>query len=125
MRKAVLLVDHGSKLSEANEMLPQVAKLFAARFPELIVEFAHMELAEPPISKAFDKCVARGANDVTVHPFMLSPGRHATRDIPRLAAEAATLHPGVAYRVTDPLGLHPLLVDVIHERVEAAGKKKK
>ena len=101
-------------------MLAQVAVLVAREGPEHVVEVSHMEISEPTIAQGFDACVAAGASDVTVHPYMLSPGRHATRDIPRLVAAAARRHPGVLYRVTEPLGPHELLARAVVERVKTA-----
>ena len=83
-----------------------------------IVEPAHMELAEPSIATAFDRCVTRGAKTVVVFPYFLLPGRHWHDDIPRLAAAAAQTHPGIRYLVTAPFGLHPLMNDVIRDRIE-------
>ena len=54
---------------------------------------------------------------VVVHPFFLLPGRHWNEDIPALAACAARKHPGVRYLVTAPLGLHPLMLDVMREQI--------
>jgi len=123
-QKAILLVDHGSKLREANELLLAVAGIVARRSSAYHVEIAHMELAEPTIAQGLQACVAAGARDVTVHPYMLAPGRHATLDIPGLVEEAARAHPGLTWRVTEPLGLHELIADVVLERVrEAEGKK--
>jgi len=119
--KAILLVDHGSRLREANEMLAEVATLVSEESPEYHVEYSHMELAEPTIGQGFAACVKAGAQEITVHPYMLSPGRHATQDIPRLVQEAAGRHPGVSYHVTEPLGLHALLAKVVLERVREAG----
>ena len=65
-------------------------------------------------------CVAAGANEIVVHPFFLGPGSHTTRDIPRLVADAAALHPGVRARVGPPLGLDEKLVDLVLERIEQA-----
>jgi sirohydrochlorin ferrochelatase len=47
---------------------------------------------------------------------MLSPGKHSTRDIPRLVAEAAAPYPGVQYRVTPAFGVHEKLGEIITER---------
>jgi sirohydrochlorin ferrochelatase len=47
---------------------------------------------------------------------MLSPGKHSTRDIPRMVAEAAAAFPTVHHRVTEPFGLHDKLAEVICER---------
>lgn len=116
-RKAILLVDHGSRLAEANNLLAKVAQLVERSSPEYIVQQAHMELAEPTIAQGFDACVLAGALEVTVHPYMLGPGRHATQDIPRLVAAAARRHPGVVYRVTGPLGVHEGLARAVLDRV--------
>lgn len=114
----VILVDHGSKRDEANAMLEDVAQLFRGTTGAHIVEIAHMELAEPTIAEAFARCIAQGAKRIVVHPYFLAPGRHSTSDIPRMVAEAAAAHPGVAYSVTAPLGLDPRMTDIILGRIE-------
>ena len=82
----------------------------------VVVRHAHMELAEPSIATGFADCVAAGAADVTVFPYMLSPGKHVTRDIPRLVDEAARSHPEVACRVTPAFGVHAKLAELIAQR---------
>jgi sirohydrochlorin ferrochelatase len=114
----VILVDHGSRRDESNELLLEVVRQFAAASGLPIVEPAHMELAEPSIAAAFARCVERGAGTIVVFPYFLLPGRHWHEDIPRLAAEAARHHPGVRYLVTAPLALHPLINDIISQRIE-------
>lgn len=114
----VIVVDHGSRREESNAMLLDVARNFADASQIPIVEPAHMELAEPSIATAFDRCVARGATTVVVFPYFLLPGRHWNDDIPRLTAEAAKSHPGVRYLVTAPFGLHPLMAQVMQKRID-------
>ena len=116
MPTALLVVDHGSKRDEANQMLFGVAEMLRRQKPGLIVHVAHMELAEPTIAQGFAACVKEGATEVIVHPYMLSPGRHATKDIPNLAKEAAGNHPGVTMRLTQCLGIHDKLGEVVLER---------
>jgi sirohydrochlorin ferrochelatase len=115
--KAILLIDHGSVRQEANEMLEAVAALVRQiAGAGVIVHAAHMELAKPSISAGFRHCVEEGATEVIAFPYMLSPGKHSTRDIPRLVAEAAEAFPDVAYRVTEAFGLHEKLAEVVLER---------
>lgn len=76
-----------------------------------------MELAQPTIEEAFDRCVAAGAQKVVLHPFFLSPGRHVTSDIPALMKAAAKRHPEVAWVVSEPLGLQELMPRVMHAAV--------
>jgi sirohydrochlorin ferrochelatase len=120
MKQALLIVDHGSVRAESNEMLSDVARKLKELCPGVPVHFAHMELAEPTIAQGFEKCVAEGAEEVVVHPYMLGPGRHATKDIPRMVAECAGKFPGVKYRVTPPLGMDRKICEVVLERAGMA-----
>ena len=119
MKRAIVLVDHGSRVAEANALLDRVAERLRERVPERIVRTAHMELAEPSLDQAIDACVAAGAEEIVVHPYFLAPGRHSREDIPRLAAKAAERHPDIRVSVSEPLGVHPGLVDAVLERVSA------
>ena len=121
MTNAILLVDHGSRRSEANDLLSQVAAAVRARRPGEIVEIAHMELAEPSINEAVSRCVAAGATRIVVHPYFLGPGLHTQQSIPDLVDEAAGRHPGVEVRIAGHLGLHPGLIDAVIDRVDEAG----
>src|SRR3954447_21775448 len=114
----VILVDHGSRRDESNAMLLEVVQDFVRPTGMPIVEPAHMELAEPSIATAFERCAARGATTIVVYPYFLLPGRHWHDDIPRLAAAAAKNYPGVRYLVTAPFGLHPLMAEVMRQRIE-------
>ena len=115
--KGILIVDHGSQKHEANDMLRSMADLIQAMAgPDVIVRYAHMELAEPDIAAGFSSCVQGGATDVTVFPYMLSPGRHSTADIPRMVANVARAFPNVSFSVTPAFGLHEKLAEVVLER---------
>jgi len=114
----IVVVDHGSRRTAANDMLNDVVVLFKKVSGCPIVEVAHMELAEPSIGQAFHCCVEQGATFVVVHPYFLSPGRHSTCDIPNLTAEAAAAHPGVKFHVTQPLGLDEKIAQLMMQRVQ-------
>ncbi len=116
----VILVDHGSRRPESNQAFLEIVSAFAARSPYPIVEAAHMECAPPTIGEAFDSAVARGAEEIVVHPYFLLPGKHWALDIPALVAQAAKNHPGKTWKVTEPLGASEKIRDVILERISAA-----
>ncbi|MBI1367032.1 MAG: hypothetical protein GC162_00110 [Planctomycetes bacterium] len=113
----IIVVDHGSRRPESNDMLLSVVKLFAEQTDYRIIEPAHMELAEPTIEQAFDRCVERGAKVVVCHPYFLLPGRHWNQDIPNLTAAAAKRHPGIRWMVTAPLGLNEKLPMVMSDAI--------
>jgi len=98
-------------------MLDCVANLLQAMVgPGVLVRSAHMELAEPLIPQGVDACVEAGATDLVVFPYMLSPGKHSTRDIPRIVSEATQRYPDLSVRVTPAFGVHAKLAEVIAER---------
>jgi len=112
--RSILIIDHGSTRAEANHMLSCVANLLQQMVGDgIIVRHAHMELAEPSIPNGFAECVRAGATEVIAFPYMLSPGKHVTRDVPRLVSEAASAFPNIAYRVTDAFGVNEKLAELI------------
>ena len=116
MTKALLIVDHGSTVHESNAMLEQLASIIRNMRPGLIVHTAHLDVLEPTIAQGFAACIADGASNIVVHPYMLAPGRHATQDVPRLVQEIAVKSPHVTVTVTGPLGLHESIAQVVLER---------
>lgn len=115
---ALIIVDHGSKVQEANRILDRIAEIIR-NSPDSsfdIVEPCHMELAEPGIEQAFRKCVKLGAVKIVVHPYFLVPGRHSKSDIPRMVEDAGRVYPGVSYTVSEPLGVHENIIKVVLER---------
>ncbi len=118
MSRALIIVDHGSRRPEAHAHLEKLARRVAERRPELPVYVAHMELAEPSIQDAVDRCVAEGARDIRVHPLFLLPGRHQGEDVPALVEAAISRHHGVTWRITDCVGEAPGLAELILSTLE-------
>ena len=117
-RRALRLVDHGSRQAAANRLLEEIAARIRTRRPDLTVEWAHMELASPSVAQGVGACVAAGASEIVVHPYFLGPGSHTRHTIPDLVAQASAQYPGVTIRVSPPLGLHDKLLEVVLERVD-------
>jgi sirohydrochlorin ferrochelatase len=119
MRTAVLLIAHGSREAEANADLHHVAESLRRR-GEAIVVATFLELAEPGISEGGRMCVEAGADRVVMVPYFLSAGVHVRRDLAQAREELAKAFPGVVFVLAEPLGRHPLLVEVVAERVREA-----
>ena len=119
----IIIVDHGSKVAAANERLERLCEAYVkTRAPKhWVVRPAHMELASPSISEAFDALVEAGCATIVCHPFFLSQGRHVREDVPALLDEAASRH-NVPYSLTPPLGEAPALLDLVHDVVSAGVK---
>ncbi len=120
---ALVVIDHGSRRAEANELLEDVARRVGSRGRYLCVEAAHMELAEPTLAMAVDRCVVAGARRIVVVPYFFAMGRHMTRDIPALVEECQARHPDVTFDLAQPLGLDDRLIEILLDRAaEAEGE---
>ena len=117
MKRAIVIVDHGSRKEAANAVVVELARAVQARAGgRLLVAWAHMEGADPSLPEAIDACVSQGALEVTVQPLFLVPGKHATRDIPELLAAARQRHTDVRFELGQVIGADPLLVELIAQR---------
>lgn len=113
MKNALLVIDHGSKKTEANQMLEALLIELKAKRPDLIIKIAHMELADPDIEAGINACISEGATHITIQPFMLSMGRHVTEDVPHLVKEALKGHKDVTFTISGSLGPDPLLTELV------------
>jgi len=118
--KALLLIAHGSRRPEANADLNHIAEEMLKLGTYPIVEVSYLELAEPTIAVGGEKCVERGATQVTMLPYFLSPGVHVREDMKEARQELSERFPLVEFRLAEPLGRHPLLLQVVIQRAEEA-----
>lgn len=116
---ALLLIAHGSRQAEANDDLRHIAATLRQR-GHAVVEASYLELAEPGIDEGGARCVEQGAACVVLVPYFLSAGVHVRRDLTEARRRLAERFPAVDFRLAEALGRHPLLLDVVAERVRQA-----
>ncbi len=117
---ALLLIAHGSRRAEANADLEFVADAMRSRGRYGFTQVAFLELAAPDIPTGAAACVGAGADRVTMLPYFLSPGVHVRTDLEDYRATFAAAHPGVAFQLAEPLGRHPLLIEIVDQRAREA-----
>ncbi len=88
-----------------------------------LVAPAFLELAEPTIEQAVHGCIERGANRIVLLPYFLSAGVHVQRDLQLHRDRLAQAYPHAVVALAEPLGRHPLLVDIVLERAREADAK--
>jgi sirohydrochlorin ferrochelatase len=124
MRTALLLIAHGSRQDEANADLYQVVAEMRRHGEYEIVAASFLELAEPSIAEEAGRCVAEGAECVVLLPYFLSAGVHVRRDLAAAREALAARFPQVDFRLAEPLGPHPLLIEVVAERARQAARSR-
>jgi sirohydrochlorin ferrochelatase/(2Fe-2S) ferredoxin len=111
----VVLVGHGSRDPDANRELGRVAASYGAARPDRRVHVAYIELAAPLLGDALD-AIAEGAASIVVVPLFLFAAGHAKNDLPLIIDRTRRRFSGVQIAAAPALGVHPLLVDLAHER---------
>jgi sirohydrochlorin ferrochelatase len=120
MKTALLLMAHGSRQDEANRDLHYLVGELRARGGFAVVEGAFLELAPPTIDEGAAACVAHGVERVVLLPYFLSAGVHVRRDLADIRSRLAARFPQVEFRLAEPLGRHPLLLEVVLDRAREA-----
>lgn len=120
MKRALLIVDHGSRNPDARAATAALTRTIAAQRPEWLVDYAHMELAQPDFDTGVDALVARGARKIYLHLHFLSAGFHVRETIPELIEKALVRHPSLEFETSAPLGEDPRIPDLILARLDAS-----
>jgi sirohydrochlorin ferrochelatase len=118
---ALLLIAHGSRQEEANEDLYHFVSELGTKGAYPIVEASFLELAEPNIETGSLRCIDQGATQVILLPYFLSAGVHVRRDLTAIGRRLAKRFPDVNFLLAEPMGRHPLLLDVVTDRAREAG----
>ncbi|HUQ71105.1 MAG TPA: CbiX/SirB N-terminal domain-containing protein, partial [Planctomycetaceae bacterium] len=103
--------------AEANADLKELARRVTEQGGYAIVEVSYLELATPTIPDGCRRCVSRGANRVLMLPYFLSAGRHVTEDLIEHQRQLAAEFPDVTFQLCPPLGLHPLMTQIVLDRL--------
>ena len=120
MKPAILIAGHGSRDVEGTSEFHNLVELFARRDTSRIVECGFLEFAKPVIQEGIDRCVARGADVVTVLPGMLMAAGHAKNDIPSEVHEARQRYPQVAFHYGRHLHLHANIIQLCTMKIAEA-----
>jgi sirohydrochlorin ferrochelatase len=120
MKTALLVMAHGSRNDEANADLLHLVEQLRRQNDYAIVEGSFLELAQPGIEEGAAGCVDRGAERVVMLPYFLSAGVHVRRDLADIRQRLMQRFPHVEFHLAEPMGRHPLLIQVVLDRAGQA-----
>ena len=102
--QGTILLAHGSRDPLWRLPVEAVARQVRATAPAVQVRCAYLELTQPDLLGAAAELAALGVTSITVLPLFMGIGKHARDDVPRLLAQAQTLHPHIAFKLRPPIG---------------------
>ncbi|NBI27922.1 sirohydrochlorin chelatase [Chengkuizengella marina] len=116
--EAVLFVGHGSRDKEGNDEVRSFIKNMLPRIQTPIVETCFLEFEKPNINQGISLCIKKGATKVVVIPIILLGAGHSKIHIPAAIDEAKEQYPKVQFVYGRPIGVHDLVIDILHERFQ-------
>lgn len=123
MKKAILLLAHGSRAAEANQAMYRVLELIRQQ-TDYIVEAGFMALNPPSIEDGVSNCVAQGAKKIIVIPYFLHSGMHVQNDLPRRLAKVKRQYTDIEIVMGRHLGFHPKLAEIVLDRIKELEERK-
>ncbi len=118
MKKALIILGHGSRQGDAENSIRTVEADVRARSGFDIVAHAFLQHTKPGPDEVLDQCVREGAGLIVIVPYFLQRGAHVTKDVPALAEKARGRYSGIIIRVTEMVGAHPLMGTIVTEMAQ-------
>lgn len=84
-------------------------------------EVAFLDHGQPSPTAAARSLVGSGVTATALVPLLLSPAYHVRVDVPAAVATMLSAAPGLGIVPTEPIGLHPLVLEGVAELAEASG----
>lgn len=116
---AVLLIGRGGSDPDANSDLYKITRLLWEKLKINWVETAFMGVTSPSVDEGVERCMKLGANKIVMLPYFLFTGVLIKR-MHDMKERYVTEYPEKEFILADYFGFHPLLQDIVTDRVEEA-----
>lgn len=84
-KTGILLLSHGSRLDDGEEVIKAYKEMYQEEFPDMPVEYGFMEIRKPGIPETIKKLSTENdLEKIIVVPVFVAHGLHTKRDIPGL-----------------------------------------
>ena len=82
-KTGILLLSHGSRLDDGEEVIKAYKEMYKEEFPDAIVDYGFMEIRKPGIPEAIKSLTEQAdLEKIIVVPVFVAHGLHTKRDIP-------------------------------------------
>lgn len=113
----VLMMGRGGSDPDANSDFYKLSRLLWERTAYKSVESCFIAIAGPSLDEGLERCLALGARKIIVLPYLLFTGVLMQQFTERVTAFAAA-HPEIRVELGSSIGSHPLLAEMLKERIE-------
>ena len=118
MKRGLLIIDRGSREPEAVDELRLICGAIKERGRYEFVDYCFLEVIPPFLDEGMDRALKHGLDELVIVPYFLYPGRKEKIAV----TEAIKYQKRTNTRliVTKPMSMHPSLVRLVEDRIDAA-----
>jgi sirohydrochlorin ferrochelatase len=115
LKKALLIVDRGSREPDVKQELEQICLLAKQRSDYCHIDYSFLEVVPPYIAEGISQCMAEGASFISVMPYFLYPGMKLKDSVKQSARISRDKN--IKLVITKPLSYHPVMMQLIKDRI--------
>lgn len=116
--KEIIILSHGSKNKNSNELPLKVAKE-VERSTGVKTLIANLQLSPPYIDEVIEEEYKKGVKTFIIHPFFLHKANHVMFDIPECLEKLKEKFKDVNFVVTDITGSHPMISRLVEDKIRS------
>ncbi|SDZ01123.1 sirohydrochlorin chelatase [Tindallia californiensis] len=120
MKKALLILAHGSRVPETCDTVKKLAEAVKEKseghFP--LTGYGFLQFAKPTFEEAAEKLIQEGAEEMVVSPFFLFAGHHMQHDLPEAIEALQQKYPKLTFKTTDVIGDDPRMADILLDQIQ-------
>ena len=116
--RAVILAGHGSLRRDSGAAMIRLAARAREAGVAPLVAAGFLNYSRPTLAEALARCVARGATEAVLVPYLLVPGHFARVALPRALAALRDAFPALSLALADCLGDHPAIAELVLKRAK-------
>jgi len=122
MKKALLIVDRGSKMKDVQQELLETCVKIKSKTDYYYVDYCFLEVLPPFIPEGVNKCLKNNVDAITVVPYFLYPGMKLKDTVKQTASFVNNISSKII--LTKPLSYQHTVSKVVLDRVHSLIKEK-
>ncbi|MDP9197026.1 MAG: sirohydrochlorin cobaltochelatase [Thermoproteota archaeon] len=116
MKKAMLIIDRGSREPEVKEELGAICEMVKEKGGYNFTAYCFLEVLPPFIEEGIKRCVSENVDLITVMPYFLYPGMKLKESVKKCARLCHDM--SIKAIFAKPLSYHLILQNLLIERIE-------
>ncbi len=115
--KAVLLIAHGSRKEQSNEIFFDVIEMVSELMPDTYIDGAFMSFHDVDIDFKLEEFIKKGIDEIVIVPYLLFAGNHVKQTIPYKVDKFLENYPDVKVSYKNSIGIDKRLAEIVVDRI--------